>query len=47
MGPLCIREKFLNIPKNKNQKRLGRDAPLMTNRLRKCGVYTQWNFTQP
>jgi hypothetical protein len=23
------------------------DAPLLTNGLRKCGVYTQWNFTQP
>jgi hypothetical protein len=23
------------------------DAPLLTNELRKCGIYTQWNFTQP
>jgi hypothetical protein len=23
------------------------DAPLLTNRLRKYGIYTQWNFTQP
>jgi hypothetical protein len=23
------------------------DAPLLTNRLRKCGIYTQSNFTQP
>jgi hypothetical protein len=23
------------------------DAPLLTNGLRKCGIYTQWNFTQP
>jgi hypothetical protein len=23
------------------------DAPLLTNRLRKCGIYTQWSFTQP
>jgi hypothetical protein len=23
------------------------DAPLLMNRLRKCGIYTQWNFTQP
>jgi hypothetical protein len=22
-------------------------APLPTNGLRKCGIYTQWNFTQP
>jgi hypothetical protein len=22
------------------------DAPLWTNRLRKCGIYTHWNFTQ-
>jgi hypothetical protein len=21
------------------------DAPLLTNGLRKCGIYTQWNFT--
>jgi hypothetical protein len=23
------------------------DAPLPMNELRKCGIYTQWNFTQP
>jgi hypothetical protein len=23
------------------------DAPLLMNRLRQCGIYTQWNFTQP
>jgi hypothetical protein len=23
------------------------DGPLQTNGLRKCGTYTQWNFTQP
>jgi hypothetical protein len=23
------------------------DAPLPTNGLRKCGIYTQWNFIQP
>jgi hypothetical protein len=23
------------------------DAPLTTNELRKCGIYTQWNFTHP
>jgi hypothetical protein len=23
------------------------DATLLTNGLRKCGIYTQWNFTQP
>jgi hypothetical protein len=23
------------------------DAPLLTNGLRKCDIYTQWNFTQP
>jgi hypothetical protein len=22
-------------------------VPLLTNGLRKCGIYTQWNFTQP
>jgi hypothetical protein len=23
------------------------DAPLLMNGLRKCGIYTQWNFMQP
>jgi hypothetical protein len=23
------------------------DAPLLTNGLRNCGIYTQWNFKQP
>jgi hypothetical protein len=23
------------------------DSPLLMNGLRKCGIYTQWNFTQP
>jgi hypothetical protein len=23
------------------------DAPLVTNGSRKCGIYTEWNFTQP
>jgi hypothetical protein len=23
------------------------DAPLLMNGLRKCGIYKQWNFTQP
>jgi hypothetical protein len=23
------------------------DAPPLTNGLRKCGIYTQWNFMQP
>jgi hypothetical protein len=23
------------------------DAPLPMNGLRKCGIYTQWNFAQP
>jgi hypothetical protein len=23
------------------------DAPLLMNELRKCGIYIQWNFTQP
>jgi hypothetical protein len=23
------------------------DAPLLTNGLRTCGIYTQWNFTRP
>jgi hypothetical protein len=23
------------------------DAPVLTKGLKKCGIYTQWNFTQP
>jgi hypothetical protein len=23
------------------------NAPLLSNGLRKCGIYTQWNFTKP
>jgi hypothetical protein len=23
------------------------DAPLLTNGLRKCSIYTEWNSTQP
>jgi hypothetical protein len=23
------------------------DVPALTNGLRKCGIYTQWNFMQP
>jgi hypothetical protein len=23
------------------------NAPLLMNELRKCGIYTQWNFLQP
>jgi hypothetical protein len=26
---------------------LQQDAPPLTNGLRKCGIYTQWNFMQP
>jgi hypothetical protein len=25
----------------------GQDAPQWTNGLRKCAIYTKWNFTQP
>jgi hypothetical protein len=27
--------------------KLWKDVPLLTNGLRKCCIYTQWNFTQP
>jgi hypothetical protein len=27
--------------------RNSQDAPLLMNGSRKCGIYTQWNFTQP
>jgi hypothetical protein len=26
---------------------ISQDAPLLMNKLRKCGIYTQWNFMQP
>jgi hypothetical protein len=26
---------------------ISQDAPLLTNGLRKCGIYKQWSFTQP
>jgi hypothetical protein len=32
--------------KNKIRNGNGQDAPVLTNGLRKCGIYTQWNFTQ-
>jgi hypothetical protein len=41
------------LEKNPSQKKGGRsygnsqDAPPLTNGLRKCGIYTQWNFMQP
>jgi hypothetical protein len=25
---------------------ISQDAPLLMNGLRKCGIYTQWNFIQ-
>jgi hypothetical protein len=28
-------------------KLCNQDAPLLMNGLRKCGIYTQWNFTKP
>jgi hypothetical protein len=29
------------------KKNAGKDAPLLTNGSRKCGIYAQWNFMQP
>jgi hypothetical protein len=31
----------------KENNRNSQDAPALTNGLRKCGIYTQWNFMQP
>jgi hypothetical protein len=40
--PLFIAALFTQ-PSNGNSH----DAPLMTTGLRKCDIYTLWNFTQP
>jgi hypothetical protein len=37
------RESCLRQPSYGNSQ----DAPLLTKGLRKCGIYTQWNFIQP
>jgi hypothetical protein len=44
-----IAEKNFSTPHVKKAKTNGssQDAPPMTNGLRKCGIYTQWNFMQP
>jgi hypothetical protein len=35
------------IKKLVNSYENSQDAPVLTNGLRKCGVHTQWNCTQP
>jgi hypothetical protein len=39
----CLLQHYLQLPSYENSQ----DAPLLTNGSRKCGIYTQWNFTQP
>jgi hypothetical protein len=34
---------YSQLPSYENSQ----DAPLLINGLRKCGIYTQWNFMQP
>jgi hypothetical protein len=34
-------------PEKLIRKKGWQDAPPLTNGLRKCGIYTQWNFMQP
>jgi hypothetical protein len=49
-SPLCqYRKKALGISSPSLLKTLvlSQDAPALTNGLRKCGIYTQWNFMQP
>jgi hypothetical protein len=39
--PICIAAVFNSAMEN------SQEAPLLMNGLRKCGIYTQWNFSQP
>jgi hypothetical protein len=39
----CLLQHYSQQPSYGNSQ----DAPLLTNGLRKCGIYTQWNFRQP
>jgi hypothetical protein len=39
----CLLQHYSQKPSYGNSQ----DAPLPMNGLRKCGIYTQWNFTQP
>jgi hypothetical protein len=39
----CLLQHYLQWPSYGNSQ----DAPPLTNGLRKCGIYTQWNFMQP
>jgi hypothetical protein len=39
----CLLQLYLQSPSYGNNK----DVPLLTNLLRRCGIYTQRNFTQP
>jgi hypothetical protein len=36
-----------HVPEVVLKKGAGQDAPALMNGLRKCGIYTQWNFMQP
>jgi hypothetical protein len=39
----CLLLHYSQQPSYRNNQ----DAPLLMNGLRKCGIYTQWNFSQP
>jgi hypothetical protein len=39
----CLLQHYSQQPSYANSQ----DAPLLTNGLRKCGIYTQWYFMQP
>jgi hypothetical protein len=39
----CLLRHYSQQPSYGNSQ----DAPPLTNGLRKCGIYTQWNFMQP
>jgi hypothetical protein len=42
-GTSDISDHMQRLPQQPNSQ----DVPLLMNRLRKCGIYTQWNFTLP
>jgi hypothetical protein len=39
-------EKHFSVPEMNDCQEEGK-MPALTNGLRKCGIYTQWNFMQP
>jgi hypothetical protein len=39
----CLSQHYSQCSRYGNRQ----DAPLLKKRLRKCGIYTQWNFIKP